>query len=144
MHLFGYKPIESLFMRRIIIASLIALFSTINLSGQNAGHKFEVGVGYAPLFLVSVDDGQTVPYKCSTYLEWRYDFGKHIDVGARLDYKTFPTSCYDMSAVVYKGTQHDVSFLAFADFNFKPGQRINPFIGFGIGPGVLINHWKSS
>ena len=136
-------------MRKLFFAALVVLISTVCLYGQNSGHKFEAGVGYAPFFLVSVDDGQSVPYKCNAYLEWRYNFaanrvGKVFDVGAKLDYKTFPTDSYDMRAVAYYGTQHGVSLLAFADLNFNPGGKINPFIGLGLGPGVLINNWKTT
>ena len=136
-------------MRKVIIIPIILLLSSLCLYGQSGGNKLELGAGYAPFFLTSVDDGQTVPYKCNAYIEWRYVFGANkagraFDVGAKLDYKTFPTSTYDMTAVNYSGTQHDIALLVLADLNFNPGGKVNPFIGIGLGPGVLINNWKSS
>ena len=136
-------------MRKFIILSLIALLPAVSVFGQNAGHKFEVGAGFAPFLLASVDDGQTVPYKYDAYLEWRYEFdtnsaGRSFDVGAKLDYKAFPTKAYNMGTTIYSGTQHDIALLAIADFNFNPGGKVNPFIGLGLGPGVLINDWKNS
>ena len=132
-------------MRRILLSALAVLVSTICLSGQNNGHKYEVGIGYAPFFLAHVDDGVSIPYKYNAYAEWRYDFGNHIDVGAKLDYKTFPSEGYDfLDMISYKGTQHDVAALAFADYNHMPGQKINLFFGLGLGPGMIIDHWKTS
>lgn len=136
-------------MRKLIILSLIALIPAVSAFGQNAGHKFEAGLGFAPFLLASVDDGQTVPYKYDAYLEWRYEFdtnnaGRSFDVGAKLDYKAFPTKAYNMGTTIYSGTQHDIALLAIADFNFNPGGKVNPFIGLGLGPGVLINNWKGS
>ena len=132
-------------MRRILLSALAVLVSAICLSGQNNAHKFEVGIGYAPYFLAHVDDGISIPYKYNAYAEWRYDFGKHIDEGAKLDYKTFPNDSYDfVSHISYKGTQHDVTVLAYADYNHMPGKEINLFFGLGLGPGVIMNHWKTS
>ena len=143
MRIFIYK------MRKLFFAALIVLVSTVSLYGQGGGHKFEAGVGYAPLFLQIAEDAQSVPYKCNAYLEWRYNFapnsvGKVLDAGAKLDYKTFPTSVYDMGSVSYYGTQHGVTLLALADLNLNPGGIINPYFGLGLGPGLLMNHWKQS
>ena len=132
-------------MRRILLSALALIVSAFCLSGQNGSHKYEIGIGYAPYFLAHVDDGVSIPYKYNVYAEWRYDFGNHIDVGAKLDYKTFPSSAYDFTfLVLYEGKQHDVAVLAYADYNHMPGKAVNLFFGLGLGPGVIMNHWKTS
>ena len=132
-------------MKRILLSALIALASTICLSGQNKSNKYEIGIGYAPYFLAHVDDGILIPYKSNAYAEWRHGLSNHIDAGARLDYKTFPSSSYDfVSHVSFEGRQHDVAVLAFADYNHMPGKAVNLFFGLGLGPGMMINHWKTS
>ena len=129
-------------MKRIFSVVLM-LSAAISLFGQNAGHKFEIGVGYAPFFLEVVEDGKRMPYEGDAYFEWRYDFGNHLDIGAKLDYKYCPVSVYDMGAVEYFGDQHYGALLALVDFNFLPGRKINPFIGIGAGGGLTLDVWKS-
>lgn len=132
-------------MRKLFLAALVVLVSTVSLYGQNRGHKFEVGAGFAPFFLSSVDDGIQFPFKIDAYAEWRYDFGKHVDLGAKLDYKICPARVYDfMSGVSYDGTQHYGALLALADYNFLPGNKVNPFIGIGLGPAMIIDNEKRS
>ena len=57
-------------MKRIITL-ILALSAAVCLFGQNAGHKFEIGVGYAPFFLAIVEDGVRMPYEGDAYIEWR-------------------------------------------------------------------------
>ena len=133
-------------MRKRILTVLITLVSTINAFAQNPGHKFEIGAGYAPFFVSSVDDGINCPYRLDAFFEYRYDFGKHIDVGAKLDYKVSPASCDDRGdgvIVGYKGYFHVVGLYAVSDINFNPGGVINPFIGLGLGPALDIDNMTS-
>ena len=129
-------------MKRIITL-ILALSAAVSLFGQNAGHKFEIGVGYAPFFLAIVEDGVRMPYEGDAYIEWRYDFGNHFDVGAKLDYKYYPVDLFYGNAVRYYGDQHYGALLALADFKFLPGKKVNPFIGVGAGAGFILDVWKS-
>ena len=129
-------------MKKIIIVTLaiLSVLSATNLSAQN---RFEIGVGYAPLFLMSVDDGVQFNSKYDAYFEWRLDLGKHFDVGAKLDYKVCPVSAFDMVATGYSGVLHCASLLTIADFSCLPGKAVNPFIGIGAGPALTLTHWTS-
>ena len=129
-------------MKRIITL-ILALSAAVSLFAQNAGHKFEIGVGYAPFFLVGVEDKIQMPFEGDAYFEWRYDFGNHFDVGAKLDYKYCPVDLFDGNAVRYYGDQHYGALLALADFKFLPGKKVNPFIGVGAGAGFILDVWKS-
>ena len=141
-------PMHLYCMRKLILLFLFA-FVSAGLYGQTAGHKFEAGVGYSPFTLFTVDCGYNAPYRCNAYFEWRYEFDKNtvdksFDLGAKLDYKTFPIStAYDYYASYY-GTRHDIALLAVGDFNLNLGGIVNPFMGLGFGPGILIEHWTSS
>lgn len=129
-------------MKRLI-AFALAFSVAVSVFGQNAGHKFELGVGFAPFFMEIVEDGIRMPYEGDAYFEWRYDFGNHFDVGAKLDYKYCPVNLFDGSAVSYYGDQHYGALLALADFNILPGKKVNPFIGVGAGAGFILDVWKS-
>ena len=129
-------------MKRIITL-ILALSAAVSLFGQNAGHKFEIGVGYAPFFLEISDDGVRMPYEGDAYIEWRYDFGNHFDVGAKLDYKYCPiTTGEGKNQITYSGDQHYGALLALADFKFLPGKKVNPFIGVGAGAGFILDVWQ--
>ena len=130
-------------MLRRLTTTIIALLTAISLLGQNPGHKLEIGGGYAPFFVSSVDDGIYCRYRTDAYVEYRYDFGTHIDVGAKLDYKNSPAACYDMGAANWEGFLHFIGLFAVSDINFNPGGKIRPFIGLGIGPALFAKHWTS-
>ena len=126
----------------VVALAILALLPAARLSAQN---KFELGGGYAPFFLVTADDAVHIPYKVDAYFEWRYDFGNHWDVGAKLDYKTFPIQdfySWEAGAII-NGYQHFGAILAVADFNLLPGKTVNPFIGLGLGPGFIVNHYTA-
>ena len=130
-------------MKKFFIVIVIVLASSFCLLGQDGGHKFEVGGGYAPIFLFSAAEGGNIdPYKIDGYFEWRYDFGGHWDIGAKIDYKYFPLKGYDFD-LYYEGVQHYGAVLALADFNILPGKAVNPFVGIGLGPGLNVNYYKS-
>lgn len=131
-------------MKRFLLSlALIALFSSGIAAQTNAGH-FEIGVGYAPFFLGTVEDSYQYSYKAGGYFEWRHDLGKHLDVGAKLDYKFCPASFYDRyGGYNYKGDLHYGALLAVADFNFQPLEKASFFFGLGLGPGMILENWTS-
>lgn len=127
-------------MRRLFIATLL-VFVTAGLYGQNGGHKVEVGAGLAPFYVSTVESGIQAPLTYAAYAEWRNDFGHHLDVGAKLDYKISPATVKDFtSGSSFGGTQHYGTLLALADYNFRPAKTFNPFIGVGIGPALQIDN----
>ena len=122
----------------------MAILTILPVSRLSAQNRFEAGIGYAPFFLMTVDDGIGFKSKYDAYLEWRYDFGKHVDVGAKLDYKACPISAYEfVIGLLTTGNQHCVSLLVTSDFNFLPGKKINPYIGIGMGPALIVNNWTT-
>ena len=129
-------------MKKTFLIVALAILGIMPFSNLRAQNKFEMGMGYAPLFLEIVDDGILFTYKWDAYFEWRYQFGKHFDTGIKLDYKTAPISVYDYT-YMSNGTNHTVALEAFADYSFLPGKKVNPFIGIGIGPALIINNWTS-
>ncbi len=118
----------------------IAMLASVSLSAQI---RFEAGLGYVPFFLMTADDGNQFSHKYDVYLEGRYNLGSHFDVGAKIDYKACPESAFDMYATSFKGTLHCVSILALADFSFSSCKTVNPFVGIGAGPALVVNHWTS-
>ncbi|MCR5325558.1 MAG: hypothetical protein K6E37_02275 [Bacteroidales bacterium] len=131
-------------MKNTIIITVMAMFAILPDSRLSAQNRFEAGIGYAPFFLEYVDDGIQFKGKFDAYLEWRYVIGKHFDAGAKLDYKACPISVYDfMDGLLTTGNQHCVSLLANADFNFLPGKKVNPYIGIGMGPALIVNNWTT-
>ena len=130
-------------MKKLLILVAFSIPAILSASKVSAQNRFGVGVGYAPFFLMSVDGGVVFKCKYDAFFEWRYDFGKHFDIGAKLDYKVCSVSAFDMRATKYKGILHCASLMALADFNFRPGKTVNPFIGIGSGPAWLPLQWTS-
>ena len=125
-------------MRKLFIAALVVLVSTVSLYGQNSGPKVEVGVNYSPKENFALaDDIPNMRYKFGAYGECRWSLGKHFETGARLDAKVGPIEHFliNDNALAISG-----GLLAVADFNLFPGKTVNPFIGFGLGPGFGMHN----
>ena len=125
-------------MRKLLFATLIVLVSTVSLYGQNGGRKVEVGINYSPKEnFAAADDIPNMLYKFGAYGEYRWTLGKHFEAGARLDAKVGPIGPFliNDNALAISG-----DLLAVADFNLFPGKTVNPFIGFGLGPGFGMHN----
>lgn len=125
-------------MRKFLFAALVVLISTVSLYGQNSGRKVEVGINYSPKENFALaDDIPNMLYKFGAYGEYRWILGKHFEAGARLDAKVGPIGPSDFTdnALAISG-----DLLAVADFNLFPGKTVNPYIGFGLGPGFGMHN----
>ena len=120
-------------MKRLFLVIVVTLVSLGTVFAQEKrANRWEVGVGYA--FQLGGSDGgvnminnQSIP----AYLEWRHLAGEHWDIGARLD-TDYGLAKQDK----YKGLVVFAGLLGVVDFNFLPGKKVNPFIGFCAGPGL--------
>jgi len=119
---------------KLIISGIIILISA-TLSAQN---KIEIGINYSPEenFTLATDIPNMI-YKFGAYGEYRWTLGKHFEAGAKLDAKVGPIGpfWYNDNALAVSG-----DLLAVADFNLFPGKTINPYIGFGLGPGFGMHN----
>jgi hypothetical protein len=114
-------------MRRLFIATFIALLSCITLSAQSLG-KFELGAGYSPLSCVIVDDAAMQIWGVAAFAEYRFCISKHFEAGAKFDYK--------FGMMTWDRTTNSYGLIGVADFKILPGKKVNPFIGIGLGGGI--------
>lgn len=119
--------------------AFIALGTGVLLGqGKGSGH-FEIGAGYAPFFLVSVDDSFDLSYKADVYCEWRNKLGRVFDWGVKADLKYNPITGYNGADVFsYSGNQYYGAILAITDVNVHIIDRYGLFAGIGIGPGLVL------
>ena len=129
-------------MKKILITAL-AIIAILTAGKASAQNKLEVGLNYAPYEnLAAADDIPNMLYKFGVYSEYRWQWGKHFDVAARLDAKAGPVGDYDYwsKKYHYDGFSLSGDILAMADFNLFPGKAVNPFIGLGLGPGFGMHN----
>ncbi len=110
----------------------ILLFTAPNVMGQSS-NRYEAGIGYAPFYVAVSDDNFSKRFDIAAYFEWRHEFSKHFDLGAKLNYTVGPAE------YGYKGSGHYLGALAVADFNAFPGKSINPYIGLALGPAAGLS-----
>ena len=130
-------------MDRFLITIIIVAVIPLSVAAQGRSvNQFEIGAGYAPVFLASADDSYEVPFKVDVFCEWRHNLGRFFDVGAKLDYKLSPASIMDRYAgFTYKGLQLYGALLAYTDLNLRPLKKVGFFAGLGFGPGMILNDW---
>ena len=126
-------------MKRILLAiALCAVCATAVCAQDRSPVHFEVGTGFAPLFLMGVEDSFDVPYKADAYVEARYDLGEYFDLGLKADYKFNPIKGENPAVPFsYKGHQHYGGLIATAGLKIPANDRLLFFMGMGFGPGVV-------
>ena len=126
-------------MKRILLAiALCAVCATAVCAQDRSPVHFEVGTGFAPLFLMGVEDSFDVPYKADVYVEARYDLGEYFDLGLKADYKLNPIKGENPAVPFsYKGHQHYGGLIATAGLKIPANDRLLFFMGMGFGPGVV-------
>lgn len=126
-------------MKRILLAiALCAVCATAVCAQDRSPVHFEVGTGFAPLFLMGVEDSFTVPYKTDAFVEARYDLGEYFDLGLKADYKFNPIKGENPAVPFsYKGHQHYGGLIATAGLKIPANDRLLFFMGMGFGPGVV-------
>lgn len=126
-------------MKRILLAiALCAVCATAVCAQDRSPVHFEVGTGFAPLFLMGVEDSFTVPYKADAFVEARYDLGEYFDLGLKADYKFNPIKGENPAVPFsYKGHQHYGGLIATAGLKIPANDRLLFFMGMGFGPGVV-------
>lgn len=128
-------------MKRILLAIALCAVCATSVCAQDRNPvHFEVGTGFAPLFLMGVEDSFDVPYKAGAYVEARYDLGEYFDLGLKADYKFNPikgeSPAYDRR-VGYRGHQHYGGLIATAGLKIPANDHLLFFMGMGFGPGVV-------
>lgn len=128
-------------MKRILLAIVLSVVCATAVCAQDRSPvHFEMGTGFAPLFLMGVEDSFTVPYKADAYVEARYDLGEYFDLGLKADYKFNPikgeSRVYD-GLISYRGHQHYGGLIATAGLKIPVNDRLLFFMGMGFGPGMV-------
>ena len=125
-------------MKRILLAiALCAVCATAVCAQDRSPVHFEVGTGFAPLFLMGVEDSFDVPYKADAYVEARYDLGEYFDLGLKADYKFNPIKGENPAVPFsYRGRQHYGGLIATAGLKIPANDRLLFFMGMGFGPSV--------
>lgn len=81
---------------------------------------------------VIVEDAAALQYGIAAYAEYRFGFGRHLETGAKLDYK--------FGILTWNHTSHSFGLIAVADYKILPERKINPYIGIGAGPVLGFNN----
>ena len=130
---------NSYIMRRFLFVVVFCLLFAPVVSAQDKlPVRFEVGAGFAPLFLMGVEDSFDVPYKLDAYFEARYDLGRFFDLGLKADYKANPIKGENPHVpVTQTGHQHYGGLIATAGLKIPVNERFLFFAGLGFGPGMV-------
>ncbi|MBO4924067.1 MAG: outer membrane beta-barrel protein [Bacteroidales bacterium] len=126
-------------MKRILLSVLASLVSAVCLSGQEAGSSvFEIGAGLNIYGTLGAMGGPYRYFSPGIYGEYRYGAAERFDIGAQLNYRFGNgESDYFVDVGQWKLRFNQVNLKAVADFKMRPSRAVRPFIGVGIGAGLI-------
>lgn len=127
-------------MKRLVVL-IASLLACVPLSAQQKDkHNFEVGADLNVYGILGAVGGPSRGLAPGAFFEYRYDFTDHIDFGAQLSYdhssgkSAFTGSDTPRWGIVY----NQVALKAVADYNMCPNRLVRPYIGVGLGAGLLV------
>lgn len=126
-------------MKRILLSVLASLVSAVCLSGQEAGSSaFEIGAGLNIYGTLGATGGPFRYFSPGIYGEYRYGAAERFDIGAQLNYRFGDgESDYFVDVGQWKLRFNQVNLKAVADFKMCPSRAVRPFIGVGVGAGLI-------
>ena len=126
-------------MKRILLSVLASLVSAVCLSGQEAGSSaYEIGAGLNIYGTLGATGGPYRYFSPGIYGEYRYGAAERFDIGAQLNYRFGNgESDYFVDVGQWKLRFNQVNLKAVADFKMCPSRAVRPFIGVGVGAGLI-------
>lgn len=126
-------------MKKIIfILSIAFVVSLSNVNAQKGYTSFQYGISFGT---GDVGDYVSAPSFRGFLFEYKYAFNEKLyagfDLGWNMFYEKKDKATYTKGTESVTGVQfrynRDVPFLISADYFFRPGQKVNPYVNFGIG-----------
>lgn len=122
----------------IFILVILIVFSISSAKAQKGYTSFQYGISFGT---GDLGDYVSAPSFRGFLFEYKYAFNEKLYAGFDLgwnmfyekkDYATYTIGTESVSGVQYRFNR-DVPFLVSVDYMFRPGQKINPYVNFGLG-----------
>jgi len=124
--------------------TLFLIFASFLFSyGQvKEGNNFEVGGIYSFAFSQASNGTNYNISGPGAYFEYRYEFDPRIHVGVRFDYRyaNGPGHEYDEAGIRYETNYNQFCLKGLCGYTFCAEKVVSPFVGIGIGGGLLYTH----
>lgn len=126
-------------MKKIIVLTIFCFLFVVNKAYSQQGYftaSYSMGFASGDLSdYISAASFRGIGFEYRGYLSNNISAG--VDVGYNLfyerkDYDTYTQNTMSLSGVQYRYS-HQVPILAVSDYMFKPGEKFNPYVGFGLG-----------
>lgn len=126
-------------VNKLFCSVLSILVGLTCLSGQEAGSSaFEIGAGLNIYGTLGATGGPFRYFSPGIYGEYRYGAAERFDIGAQLNYRFGNgESDYFVDVGQWKLRFNQVNLKAVADFKMCPSRAVRPFIGVGVGAGLI-------
>lgn len=126
-------------MKRLTVLMALLLVSVSSFAQNNDKHNYEIGVDLNVYGILGADGGPSRGFAPGAFFEYRYDFTDKIDFGAQLSYDhSTGKSAFWGDAPQWGIVYNQVGLKAVADYNVCPNRLVSPYIGVGLGTGMLI------
>ena len=132
-------------MKRITCIAILLLVCTCTMLNAQVKekHNFEAGIGLNVYGILGMEGGPSRNPSLGAYFEYRYNDTEHFDFGGQINY-THGNGRSAFTGEPTWGIVYDqVNLKGVADYNFCPKRLVSPYIGAGLGCGVLFASRKA-
>lgn len=129
----------------VLLFTCMSFWSGETVAREKGKHKFEIGAGADIYGILGMVGGPSQNPGPRGFLEYRYFITDGWDVGVNLAYQ-FNTSESNTPPPEqrYSYSSHMPNISALTEYVFLPGRKVRPFIGAGIGYGMIATVHDSS
>lgn len=133
-------------MRRLVLMAVMALFPVILSAQVKHGSEFEVGAGVSIYGITGSVGGLYRNAGPTAYLGYGYRFHDNFDALFRASYKNGNAKGWTASEnPTYVNTKcNQVEGMLGVDYVILPSKLVRPFVGAGIGGGVLFEKMENT
>ena len=132
-------------MKRITcIAILLLVCACTMLNAQERDkHNYEAGIGLNVYGILGMEGGPSRNASLGAYFEYRYDYAEHFDFGGQINYTHGKGRSAFTGEPTWGIVYNQINLKGVADYNICPKRAVSPYIGAGLGCGVLFTARES-
>ena len=126
--------------RMLLIAFCLLLHGTVAFAQQEGKHNFEIGGGINAFGIPGGCGGPSMDAGMGLYVEYRYNTKEWLDLGLQANFKHGKgrSAFIGGDEPTWGFVDNQIGLKAVADVKMLPKRVVSPYIGIGLGKGVIF------
>ena len=127
-------------MKRVFLMAIwLLLLGTVAFAQEKGKHNFEAGGGINAFGIPGVVGGPSKEAGMGLYVEYRYNGTKWIDLGIQANFKHAKGRSAFTGVPTWGFVDNQIGLKALVDLKMLPNMLVCPYIGLGLGRGVIFS-----